>query len=139
LGVRTSTFRAYAQRRLATFIAQYYGIFQDGLGSAKHVFRGLKRPLMLGAHENADEAVWVYAWRSLIDYVWIGSPQSGDPRQVAAPARRVFVVLVREEPSNEHGISGSIERWNWIREDPELPHAPIIWQQRYGRKIWSIE
>jgi hypothetical protein len=52
---------------------------------------------------------------------------------------RVFVVLVREELPNNHGIVGSIERWNWVREDPILPHAPVDWQDRYREKVWSKE
>lgn len=139
LGVRSSTFRAYGQRCMATAIAQYYGIVQDQLGFAKHVFRGLKRPLMLDADENADEAVLVYTWRSVFDCVWDGDPFHGSPRTLTPPPGRVFVVIVREEQQpNDHGIYGSIERWNWVREDPELPHSPIDWEQRYGEKLWSL-
>jgi hypothetical protein len=139
LGLRSSTFRAYGQRRLATTIAQYYGIVQDQLGLAKHLFRGLKRPLILDADENADEAVLVYTWRSLFDYIWEGYPLHGIQKKVIPLPGRVFVVIVREEQPNDHGIHGSIERWNWVAEDPELPHAPVDWEQRYGQKLWSID
>ncbi len=55
---------------------------------------------------------------------------------------RVFVVLVREErqPNEFPGVGsvfGSIEKWNWVKEDPALPHAPIDWGERYATKLWS--
>ena len=114
------------------------GIVQDGMGLSKHLFRGLKRPLMLDADTDADQGVLVYTWRSLLDYVWEGTPYSGSPKLLIPPPGRVFVVIVREEKPNDHGIYGSIERWNWVREDSELPHAPVAWEQRYDQKLWSI-
>jgi hypothetical protein len=140
LGVRKATFGSYAERSLASAIGQYFGVVQEGMVMARHVFRGLKRPLLLGENMNADENVLVYSWRSEIDAEWAGSRGEGHPELISPPpVGRVFVVLVREEQPNEHGIIGSIERWNWIREDPALPHAPVDWEQRYGQKLWSRE
>src|SRR5205809_768208 len=90
LGVRSSTFRVYWQRRLTTAIAQYYGIVQDRMASAKHLFQGLRRPLMLEADENADQAVLVYTWRPLYDVIWGGSPFDGSPIILKVLPRRVF-------------------------------------------------
>jgi hypothetical protein len=138
LGVRQDTFQKYAGRRLRTAVAQYYGIVQDGLHLARHCFRGLKRPLMLGENIHADEDVWVYTWRSSTDYEWVGSAQDGMPEQISAvPDGIVFAVLVREQTKDEFGVVGTIEHWNWVRQDRNLPHAPIEWQNRYGRKLWS--
>ena len=121
-------------------IAQYYAMVQEGMTLAQHVFRGLKRPLMLGENTNADENVFVYSWRSSLDSEWTGSKNSGRAVVIPdPPVGRVFVVLVREELPNNHGIGGSIERWNWVREDPILPHAPVDWQDRYREKVWSKE
>jgi hypothetical protein len=50
---------------------------------------------------------------------------------------RVFVVLVREEPPNTENVIGSIERWNWVEEDTDLPGAPLEWSERYEEKLWS--
>jgi hypothetical protein len=138
LGITTETFRMYQQRRFTTAIAQYYGIVQDGLSLAQHAFRGLRRPLMHNGDVDADRSVLVYTWRSLVDYVWDGSPQAGAPKLMVPPPGRVFAVLVREQENKDGGVYGSIERWNWVEEDPELPHAPVAWAQRYGKKLWSI-
>lgn len=87
---------------------------------------------------HADKGVLVYTWRSSVDCEWTGSPQGGNVEfMIPAPRDKVFVVLVREEPEDENGITGSIEKWNWVREDPRLAHAPVDWQQRYGKKLWS--
>ena len=92
---------------------------------------------MLGDNMNADESVLVYTWRSSVDFEWHGTPQDGYPVERIPPAGRVFAVVVRREVPNEHGVVASIERWNWIKEDPRLPEAPIGWLQRYGKKVWG--
>jgi hypothetical protein len=138
LGIRQDTFQQYARHLLFTAVAQYYGIVQDGLHSARHCFRGLKRPLMLGEDIHADEGVLVYTWRSLDDYEWAGTPQYGRPQPMRpTPVGIVFAVLAREQTMDECGVVGTVEHWNWVREDPNLPHAPIDWQERYGSKLWS--
>ena len=138
LGIRNETFREYVKRNYRTPIAQYYGIVQDGLHRARHLFRGLKRPLMLADDTDADKNVLIYAWRSEIDFVWVGSRHDGNPEQRVPQPNRVFVVIVRQEPPNEYDVCGSIERWNWIEEDPQLRHAPIEHEKRYGENLWSI-
>ena len=87
---------------------------------------------------QAEEKIVVYSWRPLADYIWSGSTQNGTPlRIVPPPASKVFVVLARIDPQDEHGVEGSIRRWNWVREDPRLPGAPVDWVARYGTKLWS--
>src|SRR5260370_29190053 len=92
--------------------------------------RGSRRPLLHGDEKDADKSVLVYSWRSEVDYVWPGSRFDGKPVVKTPPPNRVFVVLVREErqPNEFPGVGavfGSIEKWNWVKEDPALPHAPI--------------
>jgi hypothetical protein len=119
-------------------IAQYYGIVQTGLLSAQHAFRGLNRKLLDEEDVKAEEKIVVYSWRPLADYVWRGSPADGMPvRVVPPPPGKVFVVLARMDPPDEHGIEGSIERWNWIREDSKLPKAPVDCDARYRTRLWS--
>ncbi len=137
LGVSNATIQQYRGRGLATAIAQYYGIVQEGLLFARHAFRGLMRPLALGEDMDADQAVVVYTWRSEVDYEWLGSPFDGHPMVMTPLSGRVFVVLVREDPGREQGVHGSIERWNWVNEDPDLAHAPIGYERRYSKKLWS--
>ncbi|MFZ3212372.1 MAG: hypothetical protein WA188_12740 [Terriglobales bacterium] len=142
LGLRGDSFQQSVRSALATTIAQYYGIVQDGLLNAIHLFKGLKRPLMHGDDKEADKSVLVYSWRPEFDCVWTGSQFDGNAIRKTPPPNRVFVVLVREEkqPNAYEGVGsvlGSIEKWNWIKEDPALPHAPIDWQERYGTRLWS--
>jgi hypothetical protein len=136
-GIRVATFHQYSTRGLATAIAQYYGIVQGGMGCAKHLFQGLNRPLMLAEDTNADEPVLVYTWRSPVDFEWHGPHQGGYPVQMVPPDGRVFAVLVRREEPSASGLCGSIEKWNWIREDPKLCDAPEGWGRRYGKRLWS--
>jgi hypothetical protein len=135
LGLRSDTLRRYQQRSLATVIAQYYGIVR-GI-SAQHLFRGLRRPMSFNGDMGADQRVLVYTWRSLDDFVWSGDRFSGEARRRPAPPGAVFVVIAREHEAAALGIHGSIERWNWVEEDPNLPQAPLGWEQRYGKKLWS--
>jgi len=86
---------------------------------------------------NADESALVYTWRSSVDFEWHGTPQEGYPIERVPPLGRVFAVVVKQEEPNESGIYGSIERWNWIKEDPKCPEAPIGWNQRYVRRLWG--
>lgn len=142
LGVREDSFKQVLHQNLFTTVAQYYGIVQDGMLEAIHLFRGLKRPLMHGDDKEADKNVLVYSWRPQVDCVWSPSRFDGNVILRPAPRGEVFVVLVREEKQPEQypgcgSIVGSIEKWNWIKEDPLLPHAPIDWQARYGDKLWS--
>ena len=137
LGIRNETFRQYTRRQYYTPVAQYYGIVQDGLRLARHLFRGLNRPLMLKNDTEADKNVLIYAWRSELDFEWVGTPYDGNPEQKVPPPDRVFVVIVRQELPNEFKVDGSIERWNWVEEDGHLEHAPIAFQERYGERLWS--
>jgi hypothetical protein len=142
LGLSGGSFQQNVHSGLKTIVAQYFGIVQDGLLNAIHAFKGLKRPLMHGDNKEADKSVIIYSWRPKTDYVWVGSRFDGNPTTKVPPPGRVFVVLVREEAQpNEYAqvgsIFGSIEKWNWIKEDPVLSEAPVGWQERYGVKIWS--
>jgi hypothetical protein len=138
LGVLSETFQQYAGHGIGTVIAQYYGIVQKGLLVAQHAFKGLNRKLLDDEDVQAEEKIIIYSWRPLADYLWSGSRSDGNPiRVVPPPPARVFVVLARIDTADQHGVEGSIERWNWIREDPKLPKAPVDWQERYGTKLWS--
>ncbi len=142
LGLGEASFQQNLRFGLATAIAQYHGLVQDYLLSAVHLFQGLKRPLMDGEDKNVDRNVLVYSWRSAVDFVWTGSRFEGRIVQMVPPLGRVFVVLVRPElqAADYPGVGkvlGTIERWNWVKEDPDLPSAPIDWKQRYDKKLWS--
>lgn len=144
VGLRNDSFSRVLHHNLSTSVAQYYGIVQHGLFQAVHAFKGLNRPLMHGDDMEADKSVIVYSWRPQHDYVWIGGQFGGKPVEKIPPRGLVFVVLVREEPGpNEYAevgkVFGSIEKWNWVKEDPRLRNAPVDWQDRYTEKLWSRE
>ena|ERR1035437_1610927 len=142
LGLGEASFQRNLRFGLSTAIAQYYGMVQDCMFSAVHLFQGLKRPLMDGDDKNVDKSVLVYSWRPEADFVWAGSPLDGRAIPKVPPLGRVFVVLVRSEsqPADYPGVGtilGSIEKWNWVKEDSFLPKAPVDWKQRYEKKLWS--
>jgi hypothetical protein len=142
LGLGGASFQQNLRLGLATYIAQYYGVVQDCMLNAVHLFRGLKRPLMDGDDEDADKNVLVFSWRPDADFVWEGSRFDGHVSERIPPLGRVFVVLVRPESQliSYPGVGtvfGSIEKWNWVKEDPSLAGAPVDWNQRYDKKLWS--
>jgi hypothetical protein len=167
LGLARSCLEQNLRRMFSTAIAQYYGIVQDGMVNAVHLFQGIKRPLMSGNDKDVDKSVLVYTWRPESDFVGSGGQFDNwriNPK--VPPLGRVFVVLVRPESqptsypffqlrsgwwrwgmvrsesqpadsTGEETVFGSIEKWNWVKEDPFLPNAPIDWKQRYEKKLWS--
>jgi hypothetical protein len=142
LGVNQASFQQFIQRNLSFVIAQFYGIIQPGLLEAVHAFKGLNRPLMQADDMQADQHIIAYSWRPQFDYVWSRSRFNGDPIPRVPPKDTVFVVLAQilkqPEEYRDHGvIVGTIEHWSWIAEDPSLAEAPIEWQERYERKLWS--
>ena len=136
LGVEHHTFEQYRERGLFAPIAHYYGIVQCGVRQARHVFRGLKRPMAVADDMQADQNIFVYSWRPRIDYEWAGTTFNGKPVRHTPKARTVFVVLIRLQAVRPE-IWGVIEKWNWVREDPDLAEAPVNWEQRYEQKMWS--
>ena len=144
LGLRETAFQQNFRLHLATAIAQYHGLVQDGLVNAQHLFLGLKRNLMEGDDLTLGESVLVYCWRPEKNFIWSGSPEDGRITWKIPPSDEVFVVLVRPEPqpetfSNVGTVVGSIEKWNWVKEDPGLLGAPIDSADRFVQKHWSRE
>jgi hypothetical protein len=140
-GVRRATFRAFGKFGWKTPVAQFYGIVQEGLILAEHAFRGLNRPMRYDDSMEADRNIVVYSWCPVSDYEWTSEPYSDPkPTPMPPPIGTVFVVLVREEKVKEENaddIVGTIEKWNWVREDTELRSAPTDWKVRYADKLWS--
>lgn len=143
LGLREDSFKQLVQNGQKTPVAQYYGIVQDGILDAVHCFEGLKRSLLDGDEKiDVGGEVLVYSWRPVTDFVWSHSRFDGNPIPKVPPPNRVFVVLVRKEPQpNEFAgvgnVYGSIERWNWLKEDPARLGAPVGWGERYESRKWS--
>ena len=64
---------------MAGFEVTPEGMVQDGMMDAQHLFKGLRRLLLLAEDMHADETVMVYTWRSPIDFEWHGTAQNGWP------------------------------------------------------------
>lgn len=139
VGLLADVYQQYTRRALRSVQGQFFGIVQPGLALARHCFMGLNRPLMHRDDMHADQAVFVYSWKAPDDYQWTGDSHTGTIVRLAPPPNQVFVVLVREQPIDKMGVSGLMLRWNWVKEDPNLSEAPVDWQIRYGRKLWSRE
>ena len=92
---------------------------------------------MLANDSQADKNVLIYSLRPQVDYEWNGNQFDGYPEEKEPPPGRVFVVIVSEQSIDEHGISGSIGRWNWVKEQSDFWGAPLDWNQRYVEKLWS--
>lgn len=118
-------------------IAQLYGIVQSEIGAAQHLFQGVKRKLLHGENRNGDQGVLIYALRPPNDLLWSGSRHEGQLLFVRPPKDRVFVVLVQAVANSD--VIGSIEHWNWVAEDKALAGAPLDWERRYTKRLWSRE
>ncbi len=86
---------------------------------------------------HADQRVLIYSWIPKSDCIWQGSADDGEVLKLQAPPGQVFVVLVKRNQVGEDDVAGSIEKWNWVREDSFLPEAPVNWIDRYDEKLWS--
>lgn len=127
------THRKYEQKSMsATAMSMYYGIVQPGLRNAENLFRGLKRDLWFDGDAVADRRVVAYAWLpdENFEYVdGVAHPRTPSPGNV-------FIALVRLIEKNEHGVSGTLDHWNWVPSDPKRPNAPEGWKDRYAEQLW---
>ena len=139
LGLKKDVYLQQTRLGLRSMRGQFYGIVLPGMAIAMHCFRGLQRPLMHNNNMQGDQNVSVYTWKPQDNYEWHGDATLGTIVRLPPPPDSVYAVLVREQAPDEQGVAGVINRWNWIREDPILPAAPVDWQIRYSRKLWSRE
>lgn len=133
--------QAYGRRGEATAIAQFYELVLPGMILSRHVFKGLRRPLLTDGDTNADQGMLVYTRKPAYDYQWVDGPQQGHSEQIAAPAGKVFAVITRpngeKHVENFPEVDGWINAWCWIDEDLGLPEAPTDWVDRYDSKLWT--
>lgn len=56
-----------------------------------------------------------------------------------APANRVFCVYIsrNEMLVDFPDIYGWLEHGTWIAADPKRPGAPVDWENRYDKALWS--
>lgn len=137
-GILPEQLGKHASRGKGTAIAQFYMIVSPGLIRAKHIFRGLERPLFCDGDMHADESKLVYSWKPKKDYEWKGDRFSGQTEERVPPQGRVFVTIVSPNRDKSFpGIDGWIEHWNWVHESSDLSNAPVESEKRYKEKLWS--
>lgn len=143
LGLMCSDMHDHAERGDSTLIAQFYELVIHGTILAKHVFKGLQRPLRTDGDSKADEQMLIYTRKPTYDAVWIGG-RNGYPKRVNAPPGKVFTVIVMPNTLTKHKekypeIAGWINHWAWVEEDQALPEASREWVDRYKIKLWTRE
>jgi len=129
---------AYQQRESCVAIAQLANIVRTGLITAKHIFRGLKRPLLYEDDKDGDIQKLVFTWAPPWDYDW-ELDKRFDPNGMTKrkpPAGLVYAVSTT--PNNKPAFPSVkfwIDRWYWIDEDPTDAGHPIDWKNRYEAKL----
>jgi hypothetical protein len=106
---------------------------------AKHIFRGLKRPLCEGDDMKADETKLTYTWKPIYDYDWQERHRfnAEEIRQRPAPPGKVFVVTTTPNKDKSHypSVDCWLNRWNWVQESLTLSQAPVDHAERYAERL----
>lgn len=116
-------------------LVQLLNIVSPGLIMAKHIFRGLKRPLCEGENMHADETKLTYTWKPIYDYDWEERHRfdAEEIRQRPAPPGKVFVVTASPniDTVRYRSVDCWLNRWNWVQESLTLSQAPVNHESRY--------
>jgi len=141
-GVPLALLENLRNQRLPTALADFFGNIKNGNGLilTEHVFSGLDRGMYHDGDPESDRRMLIYSRKP--KFCWRFDTEPGRNRgnlvREDAPHGRVFVVLIQQlETIDDEGVSGIIRRWNWIREAVGLPGAPIEYDDRYYKRLWS--
>lgn len=139
IAVYLPTVVARASRALSWQLGQMYGVLGTGLIMTRHVFLGLKRDMYVREDKDAAKKKLVATWAAKRDAELVGDGRDNHLNYVAAPENRVFAVYIspNEMLTEYPDIDGWAEHWAWIAADPDCPGAPIDWNTRYDKKVWS--
>lgn len=139
VAVSPEAIKERADRGLRAQLGQMYGVLGHGLISVQHVFEGLRRDMYVKNDKQAADKKLAATWAAKVDYYLEGEKSSPRLAHSIVKDNRVFVVyisrndLVTEFPD----IAGWADHWAWIAADSQLEGAPVEWQERYDRKLWS--
>lgn len=137
-GILPEQLGRFAARGEINAIAQFYMVVEPELVHAKHLFRGLERPLFCNNDMQADEKKLIYSWKPEFDYEWKGDRFSGETDSHRSPYSKVFVVICAPNTHKDFpGVDGWVEHWSWVIESDVLMNAPIDHQTRYKEHLWS--
>lgn len=126
------------KRNLTIRLIHLFHIVDPGLILAKHIFQGLKRPLLYGDDENGDKAKLIFTWPAKYDWDYDQGKrfESDGLTRRDAPPNTVFGVIATPNASPEFpNVDYWLDSWCWIDASPTLPGAPIDWETRYDSKL----
>lgn len=137
----------YLERRLELSpkwqVGQLYGLVDKELTKTRYVFRGLKRPMLVGKNGKADVDKLVFVWKPKYDYLYRGGKFDANATLLQCPAEAQTVFFVIVSPNidvvNFPSIAGWIEHWAWIDEEPESDGKPVEHRERYEGCIKEIK
>lgn len=139
LGVLDARTLFRAEHGLSWQLGQLYGVVQTGLILTQHIFVGLRRGMLIAGDGEAAKEKMAFTWAARRDAQAVGDKFNLKIRYRDAPPNRVFCVyaspnkMLDEYPE----IFGWLEHWTWLAANSELPGAPVEWQDRYDKKLWS--
>jgi hypothetical protein len=139
IGISQDAMKGQIGRGLRHMVGQLYGVIGPGLIMAQHVFQGLKRDMYVRNDSRADVKKLAITWAHPGDAVFLGDQFAGELEYGLAPKDRVFAVYVspNEMLDTFPSIHGWAEHWTWIAADRNTPGAPINWDTRFERRIWT--
>lgn len=139
VGITKDRLGTIASRGLSMAIGQLYGVVAPGLILTQHLFRGLKRGMMIGDDRNAAAKMLVASWSQRRDARLVGDPHNPQLDYLEAPKNCVFVVAIskNERLIDFPQIYGWIEHWTWVAADPDEIGAPVDWNTRYDERVWT--
>jgi hypothetical protein len=125
-----------------TVVAQLQSILLPGLMLSRHVFQGLRRPMLCNGERDADAKKLVYSRKPALDVRIKGNARDGFiSAQCQPPDAQVFCVIVSPKLHLREAfpdVDGWIDHWSWVKEDLGLTEAPRSWIERYDRKLFTI-
>ena len=126
-------------------LGQLYGVVATGLINVQHVFQGFRRRMCVEDDMAADELKLAFIWTPRHDARM--NEDGMDFLRVAAPPGAAFFVHVspNTQLTEFPEIFGWAEHWGWVDLSPApstplsplLSGAPIDWERRYDRRLWS--
>ena len=120
-------------------LGQMYGVVGPGLIFAEHVFQGLRREMYVRMNKKAAATKLAVTWAAKRDAQLVGDKYHTHIQFTEPPPNRVFVVYISPNGmlSEYPDVLGWAEHWAWVAADGQMSGAPVEWNDRYDKKLWS--
>jgi hypothetical protein len=141
IGIRPGYIEAHINRGQRAILGQFYGIVDTGLILAKHVFQGFKRDMFVENDKKADERKLAATWSNGRDVKIVGGKTDLKLEFTPAPPKSTFAVYISPNEMLEDfpNIYGWADHWAWLPAHGVLADAPIDYENRYDKKLWSAK